>query len=368
MEKLVVAKIKKFIRSVRSGPVWQSVFSKDWLLKSISLMIAVVIWYVIGREDMVDKIVMVPIEIINMPRDLVVANQFKKEIEVTLSGPRAAIEDMTSRSVTRQINLSSASPGTSVIVNGKDSIPVPRGITVLRIQPSSIILSLDKLVQKQYPIAPITKGEVAQGFQLEYVKLDPANISITGPQTVLSQVDELRTKIIDLGGLSTSKQMQVPLDLSPEIVELIGETSITASIEIAVKSVEKIFTKIEIGPLIDGKKYKLSPESADVVLKIPVNLIKKGVEPRSLFSLSGELLYDNETVKLQVVSKEDTPQPLEVVSIFPPTVKLEKEKTVTKQDSLDKDDVQAQSSPVKPAPKSTGRAAKPGRQQTTGRP
>ena len=344
MEKQVVAKMKKFFKSIRSSLIWKTIFSKDWPLKFVSLMIAVVIWYVVGREDMVDKIVTVPIEVINMPRDLIIANQFKKEIEVTVSGPRAAIEDMTSRSVTRQINLSNASPGTSVIENGKDSIAVPRGVTVLRIQPSSILLSLDKLVQKDFPVASVTKGEVASGYQLEPIKLEPDSISITGPQTILGQLDELRTKIIDLTNLTRSRQLQIPLDLSPEIVELIGETSVTASIHVAPKAVEKIFPGVEINPMINGFSRKLVPDSADVVLNVPVNLIKKGGDLRSLFTLTGTLLADNETVQLAVQPTKDSGYPLDVVNIFPPAVKIDREKSAVKQDVPEKVDNKAKTS------------------------
>jgi YbbR domain-containing protein len=142
---LLLRKIKKIDLS--------KLLKKDWLLKLISLVLAVVLWYFVGGEDRVDKNVMIPIEIINLPRDLVISNQFKKEIEVTVSGPRSLILEMSSRAITRQVDLSSATPGTMVIENDNDHIPVPRGITVQRVQPSSIILSLDKLIQKQFPIS-----------------------------------------------------------------------------------------------------------------------------------------------------------------------------------------------------------------------
>ena len=80
------------------------IFSKDWLLKFISLSLAVVLWYFVGGEDRVDKNVMIPIEIINLPRDLVISNQFKKEIQVSVSGPRSLILEMTSRAITRQVD------------------------------------------------------------------------------------------------------------------------------------------------------------------------------------------------------------------------------------------------------------------------
>ncbi|MGB3222022.1 MAG: CdaR family protein, partial [Desulforhopalus sp.] len=195
-------------------------FSKNWILKFVSLILAVGLWAFVGGEDRVDKNVMIPIEIINLPRDLVISNQFKKAIEVSVSGPRSMILEMNNRAITRQVDLSSATPGTMVIVNDNDQIPVPRGITVQRVQPSSIILSLDKLIQKKFPISARTIGNVADGYYLKELKMDPDVITIAGPQTILSQVEELHTRPINLEGMKQSAQRQVPLELDPAIVEL----------------------------------------------------------------------------------------------------------------------------------------------------
>ena len=165
--------------------------SKDWLLRFVSLVLAIILWYFVGGEDKINKNVMVPIEIINLPRDLAISNQFKKEIEVTVSGPRSLILEMANRAVTRQVDLAMATPGTMVIENDHKHIPVLRGITVLRVQPSSIILSLDKLIKKQFPVEALTTGRVAHGYYIKSLKTDPELITIAGPQTTLSQVDHL---------------------------------------------------------------------------------------------------------------------------------------------------------------------------------
>ena len=52
---------------------------KDWVLRIISLGLAIVLWYFVGGEDIVNKNVLVRVEVINLPRDLVISNQFKKE-------------------------------------------------------------------------------------------------------------------------------------------------------------------------------------------------------------------------------------------------------------------------------------------------
>lgn len=299
-----------------------NLFSKDWLLKFVSLVLAVILWYFVGGEDRVDKNVMIPIEIINLPRDLVISNQFKKEIEVTVSGPRSLILEMSNRALTRQVDLSAATPGTMVIENDHKHIPVLRGITIQRVQPSSIILSLDKLIQKQFPVEAQTVGRVADGYYVRFLKIDPDVITITGPQTTLSQVDELSTKAINLEGVKHSSQLQVPLELEPAIVELIGETSVTADVTIGVETVTKSMDGMEVHAVLDGVKREVIPEEVKVIANIPKLLMDQKIDPKALFTLTASKQGDDEMLKVKAAVRTDLEMPIEVLSIVPDTVRL----------------------------------------------
>ncbi len=299
-----------------------NLLSKDWLLKFISLVLAVVLWYYVGGEDRVDKNVMIPIEIINLPRDLVISNQFKKEIEVTVSGPRSLILEMTSRAITRQVDLSAATPGTMVIENDNDHVPVPRGITVQRVQPSSIILSLDKLIQKKFPVSARTVGKVADGYYIKLLKIDPDVITITGPLTILSQFDELYTRAINLADMKESIQLQMPLELDPAIIELIGETSVTAELSIGLETVTKTMAGLVVHAVIDGVRRDVEPETVRVTANIPKKLLGKSVNPKDLIVVTAIKEEGDSNLKVKVIPRDDVELPIEILSIVPGSVSL----------------------------------------------
>ncbi len=296
--------------------------SKDWLLKFVSLALAIVLWYFVGGEDRIDKNVMVPIEIINLPRDLVISNQFKKEIEVTVSGPRSLILEMANRALTRQVDLSTATPGTMVIENDNKHIPVLRGITVQRVKPSSIILSLDKLIQKKIPVEARTLGRVTHGFSVKSLKIDPEVITIAGPHTILSQVDHFYTKAINLEGVKQSMQLQVPLELEPAIVELIGETSVTADLIIGVETTTITFDALKVAAIIDGKKREIQPDQVKVVANVPKSLLEKKIDLKTLLSAVAVKKEGEANLKVKIVPRVDVDMPIEIVSVAPDSVRL----------------------------------------------
>ncbi|MBT8355726.1 MAG: hypothetical protein KJO60_14455, partial [Desulfofustis sp.] len=95
--------------------------AKEWVPSLISLFLAVVLLYNVGGEQTVDTSVMIPVEVLNLPRELVISNQFKREIEVSVNGPRSLIAELENRQISRQINLSDATPGTRVVTNDVSS-------------------------------------------------------------------------------------------------------------------------------------------------------------------------------------------------------------------------------------------------------
>ncbi|MFT5698168.1 MAG: hypothetical protein ACI8ZB_001022 [Desulforhopalus sp.] len=315
--------IKGVLRSIFEVKKLSNLVSKDWMVKFISLGLAIVLWYFVGGEDRVDKNVMVPIEIINLPRDLVISNQFKKEIEVTVSGPRSLILEMAKKSITRQVDLSAATPGTMVIENDNDHIPVLRGITVQRVTPSSIILSLDKLVQKQYPVSARTVGKVADGYYIKMLKTNPDVITITGPLTTLSQFDELFTKAINLTGVKQSAQLQVPLELDPAVVELIGETSVTADLTVALETVTKTIEEMDVHLLVDGRKQVVSPPTVKVAANIPKMILNNYKSMTDLFSVTAIKVDESNLYQVKVIPKNNIEYPIEILSIIPSHVLLE---------------------------------------------
>ncbi len=301
---------------------WLQLSPKDWVLRMVSLGLAIVLWYFVGGEDIVNKNVMVPVEVINLPRDLVISNQFKKEIEVSVSGPRSLVLDMGKGSITRQIDLEKATPGTMVLENSNDVIAVPRGVKVLRIQPKSVILSLDKLIQKQFPVNPVTNGELAADYILKNIRMEPDSISITGPQTVLEKFEVLRTRVIDIQGLKKSTEIQVPLELDPVFVDLIGATTITASLEIEVETVQKTISGFAVIVEKNGVLQRVTPATVAITAALPKTLIRGKVDLHTLFEVTAEEELENGQMRVKVSQTQAFADSVKILKIEPSTVTL----------------------------------------------
>ncbi len=227
----MVEQIKKLV-AIKFIGYWPN----DWVLRLLALLFAVFLWYFVVGEDKVDTHILIPVELVNLPRDLVVTNQFKQQLEVTISGPRGLVDGLRRRHISRSINLSEAQPGITTIRNDPKSIPFPRGIKVLRIHPAHITLLIDRLKEKSLPIQADISGQPAVGYELIDLQLEPAAINISGPEVKISGIELLRTIPIDISNLNASVVRRVPLLLDQELLELLGEVTVNVTIIIREKN------------------------------------------------------------------------------------------------------------------------------------
>ena len=296
---------------------------KNWILKAVSLCLAIMLWYFVVGEDQVDMNIQVPIEIINLPANLTIANEYKKNIDVAVRGPRSVILDLRNRNITRPVDLSSAQPGTIVIKNDERSIPLPKGILVQRLQPTNITLLLDQLTQKNFPIKTVTEGKPAPGYELGKISIDPDHLIISGPRAILENEQSLKTYAINLNGLDHTTTIQVHLNLKPEFFDLIGETVVTAQVEVKEKLEEHT---VEVAPVAAGEPHApvtIKPQTVSVLAVFPQNLLKKTTNLSTLLeaTVATEAVTSESTVPVVVTGRNvQGHAPIKVLSVTPAEV------------------------------------------------
>lgn len=320
MEKLV-----KQIPSIVTKNALTKPGIKDFLLKGISLFLGLLLWYFVVGEDQVDINVQVPLEVVNLPADLVISNEYKKDINVSVRGARSLIQELRDRHITRPVDLSRAKPGTFVVKNDSESIPFPRGITVLRVQPTNIVLLLDKLIQKRFSIDAITDGVPLKGYEVKSLVLEPDSLVIAGPKTVLNSELALKTFPINLDGLNKSTMRQIHLNLQPDFIDLIGETVVTAQITIGEKLVTKTVLKIPVNIHKADRPVTIKPNSISVTANIPENLLRETPKLPILFRAA--IVVEESSAKQMVpvtVQGINVPghDPIEILKITPEKIEV----------------------------------------------
>lgn len=109
-------------------------------------------------------------------------------------------------------------------------------------------------------------GEVAPGYRVLGVTIEPSSILVTGLPTRLAQPFRVQTEPIDIAGLTETFQGQVSLVL-PTGITLDSVTEITATVQIEPFSSTKIYNQpVELLGITEEMTATINPDTVRVVL------------------------------------------------------------------------------------------------------
>jgi YbbR domain-containing protein len=152
----------------------------------------------------------VPIEVRNQPAGVVVPGGLQYVTSIRYFAPLDAAGRVTSESFTAWIDLSTATPDAAndAIVRVNVSSPDPQ-IQAFDWTPRQISVHLDPLRTKVMPVT-VDKGSVPPDLELREPVVDPAQISVSGTQSSVSQVVAVLARVrIDPAGLSIDQQVDL---------------------------------------------------------------------------------------------------------------------------------------------------------------
>jgi len=100
-----------------------------------------------------------------------------------------------------------------------DLVPVDvdgREIDLVELNPSTVTVSIDvRTVEttKTVPVRPVLSGSVADGYEITVVTARPSVVTIFGQPDVLAAVEEVRTRSVNVAGLTESASFDTELAL-----------------------------------------------------------------------------------------------------------------------------------------------------------
>lgn len=149
---------------------------------------------------------------------------------VTISGLPERVASV--RSVDLDVNLSGVRDNTTVegdlVARSQSGAQVVVSITPARARAS--IQVEQTFVQRTLPVEVLTTGDVAPGYMITNVKVEPATVVVTGPQAVVAGLTKLTTQPLDVSGARSDQTLIRAID-EPANTSL-GRPSVTVTVEI----------------------------------------------------------------------------------------------------------------------------------------
>ncbi|MCA9512926.1 MAG: CdaR family protein [Myxococcota bacterium] len=179
----------------------------------LSVLIASFLWAVSQGQANIEQLVAVPVELRQIPEDLVITDRNADALSLHLRGTAAALRNIDKKALVFPIDLSKSKRGTTTINVPNPPVELPRGVTTSQLAPSQLTVTLDSKARKSVSVKPDIEGEPAEGFRLKDLRVVPNRVWLAGARSQVLRLDEVVTEPVNLAGLSQSEEREVRLYL-----------------------------------------------------------------------------------------------------------------------------------------------------------
>jgi YbbR domain-containing protein len=176
----------------------------------------------------------IPLEVIGNDPSLIITSEIPPTVEISLRAPRSVWEQLTAqeRSVQATLDLSGLSAGEHV-VDIQIRVQV-RPYQIVLANPASVTVTLERLDQRTLPLELSLSGQPATGYQAGDVTLEPREVVISGPESIVKQAARARVRV-SLEGARENIDQSIGIQIVDEANSLLSGVTLTpASARISV--------------------------------------------------------------------------------------------------------------------------------------
>jgi YbbR domain-containing protein len=242
-------------------------------LKSVSLVLAVLLWFLIAAEKTSERGLSVPVEFQNVPKDLEMTNDPVDTVEVRLRASPGIIQGLLPRELSAQIDLAGTVEGERIIHLTPDTVRVPFGVRVVKVTPSIVTLTFERTLEKVVPIRPRLVGRPAPGYEVAEVVADPAEVRIVGPRSRVQEVESAFTEPISVDVAQSSVTESVAVGLEDPLLRLGGTSRVRVTARVREVQEKRVF---EAAPVeVRGGTAQPRPASVRITVTGPASVLQR---------------------------------------------------------------------------------------------
>jgi hypothetical protein len=300
--------------------------SLRWLLlnnagfKLLSLLAAVGLWFFVnaGERD-AELALQVPVELRNIPPNVMLVSPRIDFIDLVVRGPRTLLNRIDPEQLTVPLDLRGVRPGPAVFRIVGETLDLPRGVSVVRLTPSEVTLEFAATLRKRVPVRVAFTGKPPAGLRVTWTKVAPESIEVVGPADQVEQIKTAATVPVDLAEAGPGL---IERDLALEAPrEYVSYSAGLVHAQAMLEEPERVRTMPNVAIIVRNSPYRtiLAPPAVQITVRGPRS------STESLELDHGAVYIDaagREPGSYQVTPAVELPADVELVKQEPSTVQL----------------------------------------------
>lgn len=240
-------------------------------LKILALFIAFFLWFLVSSQQSMEKYIDAPVEVMNKPSTLEIANDYLKTVTVQLVAPQIQ-RDTFLKSVVATVDLSGAHPGENVVMLTEKNFRLPYGVRIQSIRPATLTFVLEPSQSKFVPVKVRFVGHPAQDHAVTEVMSAPDHVLVSGALSHVAEVVEVPTQTVDLAGRMEPFATSVPLQMENPFVSLGYTQKVRVQVNIQERSTLKVFADLPVNLHGLPAPGRVVPAAVTAYVRLPLSL------------------------------------------------------------------------------------------------
>ncbi len=175
-----------------------SLFEKDLVIKIVSILTAILIWFVVLDSDNPFEVrtLAVPltsnVDVLNNNNLQIVGTPLPVSVDIKIKGRKQKISSVTANDFKVTVDLSEVTESgrKKISINAPEYLG-DQDIIMLGINPTSVDLNFERVVGKQYPVEVEFIGSLPSGYELINLKVEPNNVILEERESSISKVNKV---------------------------------------------------------------------------------------------------------------------------------------------------------------------------------
>jgi YbbR domain-containing protein len=295
-------------------------FTHNAALKLLSLGIAFSLWFFVnfGERD-TEETMKIPLELRNIPAHLMITSPRVDFIDLRVTGPRTLLGRIDRNRLAIGLDLSGVRPGPAVFRVDADSLNLPRGVRVVRINPAQVTLEMERVGHKSVPVHLHITGKPPPDLQVAETKISPETVQVAGPASDVEDIQSVSTEPLDMHTASAGiLERELTLEAPGEYMSLSANR---AAVQVRIEEVEvsRELKRVEVAVRNADLEHRVIPDHVRLTVRGPKHLIGNLEMAQGAVYIDAQGADVGEHVAKPTV---DVPTGIELVSVDPPQVKL----------------------------------------------
>jgi len=237
--------------------------------KGVALVCALGLFFVVVSDrNMTTTFDKIPVELKVPEGFALTGNSVTQEVDVKVYGRASRLKQLSRDDLGTVTITPSAHNGNVQVTLKNEMLSMPDGVKVERFNPEFININLEPIERRTVPIKTdhAFTGELAPGFQLGEVRLNPPEIEIVGAKSLVDGTSQLAIEPIDLTGKASTFSVQRWAILNSTGIKASTSDRVEVTVNIVSKATQHVVLGVPIVPLNLTKTHELVPSTVDLTL------------------------------------------------------------------------------------------------------